>query len=85
MYEYPSIICKKKIFSGENDMEIKPDDNLFNMFDLFQAKTVLGEFDVQSVLDEACQHYKCSRKSLTANMFLAFAYASQAYRDGELH
>ena len=66
-------------------MELKPDDNLFNMFDLFQAKIVLSEFDFVSVLDEACEHYKCGRESPTAKMFLAFAYASQVYRKGELH
>lgn len=64
-------------------MERKLDDGLFNLFDLLQAKCVLHEYDY--LLDIACEHYKCDRDSPTAKMFLAFAYASQMYRKGELH
>ena len=45
------------------------------MFDLFQARTILNEYDYQSILDYASKHYKCDKNSITSNMFLAFVYA----------
>lgn len=45
------------------------------MFDLFQARTILHEYDYQEILDSACEHFQCDKNSITANMFFAFVYA----------